>query len=61
MQHSGYVNKDDKQADMQLNIRFGNLTKVAVIRIQPASRVARRNPGHFIYQTIDRAIMTGIS
>ncbi len=32
MQHSGYVNKDDKPADMQLNIRFSNLTKVAVIK-----------------------------
>jgi hypothetical protein len=29
---SGYVNKDDKPADVQLNIRYARLTKVAVIR-----------------------------
>jgi hypothetical protein len=32
MQRSGYVNKDDKPADMQLNVRFANLTKVVVIK-----------------------------
>ena len=32
MQLSGYVNKDDKPADMQLNIRYKNLTQIAVIK-----------------------------
>ena len=29
---SGYVNKQDKPADMVLNIRYKNLTQIAVIR-----------------------------
>ena len=31
MMLSGYVNKDDKPADMQLNIRYKNLTQICVI------------------------------
>lgn len=29
---SGYVNKDDKPANVILNIRYSNLTKVVVIK-----------------------------
>lgn len=32
MQGSGYVNKDDKPADMVLNIRYKRLTQVCVVK-----------------------------
>ena len=32
LHYCGYINKDDKPADMVLSIRYSNLTKVAVIR-----------------------------
>jgi hypothetical protein len=32
MQASGYVNKDDKPADVILNVRYSNLTKVCQIK-----------------------------
>lgn len=32
MTASGYINKDDKPADVVLNVRYARLTKVAVIK-----------------------------
>lgn len=32
MVESGYINKDDKPADLTLNIRYKNLTQVCVIK-----------------------------
>lgn len=32
IRHGGYINKDDKPADVVLNIRYSKLTKVVVIK-----------------------------